>query len=217
MDALTVATSVIAFVDFSSKLLAKSRKIYKSAEGALTENVDIELITADLLTLSQGLKRQQPPTPTQCGDPLYNIDAFEDKKSLDHICERCIEIAEDLMRRLEKLKVQPDAGKKNESKDITTEQSDVDSQPATRSHPGRLKHVLLQHNFKLTEIPRWMKFDRWDAFRKALVTSWNEEEIEKLVATLREFRDQLEFRMLNSMRYDDHRAFFLHVQNANAS
>ncbi|KAH6987851.1 hypothetical protein BKA56DRAFT_281198 [Ilyonectria sp. MPI-CAGE-AT-0026] len=200
MDALTVATSVIAFVDFSSKLLAKSRKIYKSAEGALTENVDIELITSDLLTLSQSLKRQQPPTPTQCGDPLYNIDAFEDKKSLDHICERCVEIAEDLMRRLEKLKVQPDAGKKNESKEMTTEQNNVDSQPATRSNPGRLKHVLLQHNFKLTEIPGWMKFDKWDAFRKALVASWNEEEIEKLVATLREFRDQLEFRMLNSMR-----------------
>lgn len=209
MEALTVATSVIAFVDFSSKLLAKSRKIYKSAEGALTENVDIELITADLLTLTQSLKRQQPLKPPQCGDPLNNMDAFEDQKSLDLICERCIEIAEDLLQRLEKLKVQPDADKKKESKEMATEQSNLDPQRATRSNPGRLKHVLLQHNFKLTEVPRWMKFDKWDAFRKALVATWNEEEIEKLVATLRAFRDQLEFRMLKSMRYGDHRIFFI--------
>ena len=51
LTALSVASSVIQFVDFGCKLLSQSRQLYKSAEGILTENVDIEILTQDLINM----------------------------------------------------------------------------------------------------------------------------------------------------------------------
>ena len=168
MDALTalsVATSVVSFVDFGSKLLSKSRKLYKSADGALTENVDIEIIVADIEKLFQGLRRKLPEN-RPLGNTSTGCTPFEDDGSLDVLCRRCVEIAAELMSRLDRLKVE--------------ERSDL---PEGRK--GRRRDVL---------------FRSWESFRKALEASWNRDEIEDLAATLRDYRGEIEFRMLVMFR-----------------
>jgi hypothetical protein len=42
----------VQFVDFSSKVVSKSTKLYRLGRGALAENADIETVAADLLKLN---------------------------------------------------------------------------------------------------------------------------------------------------------------------
>jgi hypothetical protein len=48
LTALSVAASISQFVDFGSKFLSSSRKLYQSADGTLRENLDTEIVMADL-------------------------------------------------------------------------------------------------------------------------------------------------------------------------
>ncbi len=52
LTSLSLASNVIQIVDFSTQLVSKGYKIYKSADGTLAENVDIEAVTHSLKTLS---------------------------------------------------------------------------------------------------------------------------------------------------------------------
>ena len=54
-SALTVVTSVIIFIDFGGKLLVTGHDIHHAVDGASTENVHIEQLTADLKSLSDKL------------------------------------------------------------------------------------------------------------------------------------------------------------------
>jgi hypothetical protein len=44
---LSLVGNLIQFIDFSSKLVTKGREIYRSADGALRENLEVEVVTAD--------------------------------------------------------------------------------------------------------------------------------------------------------------------------
>ncbi|QKX61547.1 uncharacterized protein TRUGW13939_08699 [Talaromyces rugulosus] len=103
LTALSVAGSTIQFVDFGSRLVSKTQKLYKSADGVLTEHIHLEVIIADLGTLLKGLQRKLPEHRQ-----LYNNQTvIEDDEALDNLCRRSVEIAEELMRRLEKLMISP--------------------------------------------------------------------------------------------------------------
>lgn len=116
LTALSVATSVVSFVDFGSKLLSKSRKLYKSSNGVLTEHVDLQLIALDISTLVQGLRRKLPEH-RPLTKPSKGSATFEDDGALDEMCRRCVDIASELLVQLEKLKVDaPPAKKEKKSK-----------------------------------------------------------------------------------------------------
>jgi hypothetical protein len=205
ITALSVASNVIQFVDFGSKLLSNSRKLYKSAQGVLTENVDVETITSDLPTLTQGLKRKLPQNRL-----LFNIksnadEASEDDEALDRLCERCVEIAEELMKRLHELKVEPKEaewkeGEEKRGKGKMREGRTMGT-AVVKTRSGRERTVVVADGSEAAERPKGVRFRKWDSFRKALEASWDKKEIEALAATLREFRGEIEFRMLVSFRY----------------
>ena len=44
MAALGLAGNIVQFVDFSIKLVGKVHEIHKSVDGALAENLDIEIV-----------------------------------------------------------------------------------------------------------------------------------------------------------------------------
>jgi hypothetical protein len=56
LSALSLAGTVVQFVDFGCKLLAEGRQIYQSSSGRLNTNEEIELITNDLQTLVKKLR-----------------------------------------------------------------------------------------------------------------------------------------------------------------
>lgn len=143
MTALSLAANVVQFVDFASKIVSKGRRIYLSENGALPKNLELEVVTNDLLRLAQSLRNDGLSTGT-----LNN-----EEKSLQTMSDECSKIAEELLRRLEKLKVKSDAKQRG-----------------------------------------------WKSLRQALKSVWNKEELDELSERLLQFRDQLQFHTLVSMK-----------------
>ncbi|KAF8536103.1 hypothetical protein BDD12DRAFT_749607 [Trichophaea hybrida] len=75
LAAIGLVGNIIKFVDFSSKILSKTQQIYRSADGALSENIDTELVTNDLVKMSAGLR----VSLNSCAKEL--LDALEKLKA----------------------------------------------------------------------------------------------------------------------------------------
>jgi hypothetical protein len=82
--------NVVQFVDFGGKLIEKSTELYRSSEGALAGNIDVETATNHLLLHSNKLKDAASTT----GD-----------NTLKRLCESCKSTADELLAALNKLKV----------------------------------------------------------------------------------------------------------------
>lgn len=91
ITALGIAGNIVQFIEFGIKATSKAREIHRSADGALGENVDLELLTADLAAVT---KKLEIP-----GSRTTGIDG------LDDICRRCTEAASELLAALEWMKI----------------------------------------------------------------------------------------------------------------
>jgi len=100
LTALSVAACIVQFVDYGTELLSMGSELYKSADGALSENVELEEASSRLKLLGRDL--QKSLRQGQQG-PLNERD-----EALATICNGCIGISKDLTTRLEKLKVPSD-------------------------------------------------------------------------------------------------------------
>ena len=96
LTALSVAGTVVQFVDFSTKILSTARKLYHSKSGNLPYHEELEYVTTDLSRLATRL--QQP----------LNQDESQASSSpgLQEICRACDKISQELLLRLEGLKVE---------------------------------------------------------------------------------------------------------------
>lgn len=126
LDALSIASAVVAFVDFGGKLLVTGYSIYTTAEGASTENVHIEKLTTDLKALSD--KLYSKPSRTTAGrssvgirfrddgaiEEVENVETGndddlefedEDESALKELSRSCSQLAQELLEVLEDLKV----------------------------------------------------------------------------------------------------------------
>ncbi len=94
LDALSLAGTIIQFVDFSSKVLSQTRQLYVSQVGALSVNQELELVTSDLFALSQKLP-----------DVEHEHPETQEGKALRKLAISCSEIAVELSAKLNGLKV----------------------------------------------------------------------------------------------------------------
>jgi hypothetical protein len=98
LTALSLAGTVVQFVDFGCKLLSEGRQLYKSTSGKLQSNEEIEIITLDLQILLK--KLHVSPLPSV---PGALTPQAEETKSLQLICDQASTIAEEMIMELEKL------------------------------------------------------------------------------------------------------------------
>jgi hypothetical protein len=94
LDALSLAGTIIQFIDFGSKVLFQSRRLYKSHDGALSVDQELEFVTADLFALSKKF-----PTPEK------NACLTEQETTLRKLAVACSEISLELSTKLNGLKV----------------------------------------------------------------------------------------------------------------
>jgi hypothetical protein len=57
LSALSLTSTVVRFVDFTSKILTKGLEIYSSTSGALPVNDELEIISNDLLKVTDRLRK----------------------------------------------------------------------------------------------------------------------------------------------------------------
>lgn len=94
--ALSLATAIVAFVDFGGKLVKTGYTSYHSAQGATEGNVRLEEVTKDLLSISQ-----------QLSDSLRANEGplTQDDHRLQEMGQGCQRLAEKLLELLDGLKV----------------------------------------------------------------------------------------------------------------
>jgi len=92
-----LVSSIVQFVDFSSKILSNTKKFYRSADGTLEENNNAEHVTKRLVELSTSLQT--------------SASSSNGSEALQKLCKECNEVAEELFEALEKLKVDGANGK----------------------------------------------------------------------------------------------------------
>ncbi|KAH8802965.1 hypothetical protein F5884DRAFT_684142 [Xylogone sp. PMI_703] len=101
LTALSFAGTIIQFVDFGTKLLSKTSELYKSSVGTLQTNDELELVTTDL----RGLVTKLKVSNCSNGEPEDSYDGIAQQTSFSRLCDEAAVLAEELIGRLEKLKV----------------------------------------------------------------------------------------------------------------
>ena len=95
-SALGLANNVVQFVDFGSKLFSGAAELYRSVDGALAVNAELEIIFEDLSNMSSELGTAS----------FYEMqDMSADVKNLIKLARSCKKLADELLSTLGKLKV----------------------------------------------------------------------------------------------------------------
>jgi hypothetical protein len=96
LSALSVAASVAQFIEFSCSLVTKSKEIYTSAHGTPLQQVEMEAAVKRLIELSERIKTA----------PSRNRGSIAQDQALTSICQGCATISNQLLAKLNKLKLQ---------------------------------------------------------------------------------------------------------------
>ena len=95
LTAISLASAVVQFVDFSVKLVSAGHELYD--KGSLSRNDEIEQISRDLSNLADDLGASRPPSANQ---------PSQDEIALQKLAGSCKELADQMITVLETLKVQ---------------------------------------------------------------------------------------------------------------
>src|SRR6187402_1695249 len=96
LSALSLAGTIVQFVDFTSKMLSDSRQLYQSTSGFLDAHEQIELVTADLRSVVAKLQGFWSLASGEPSGPLTEKDQSQDS-SFCKICDETTRIAEELL------------------------------------------------------------------------------------------------------------------------
>lgn len=100
--ALSLAGTIVQFVDFGSKLLKDGRELYTSKTGTLKTYEELELITTDLEGVIKKF-RELACSPEARSKPMTDPPQGE-LSSFESLCDEATSVAEELVTRLEGLK-----------------------------------------------------------------------------------------------------------------
>jgi len=93
---LGIASSIVQLITFTSSLVTKSHEIYKSADGALVESLELETITKSLQELSSELLL-----------PVSGRGAStKTERKLQELCNSCCDVSSQLVEVIQSLKAQ---------------------------------------------------------------------------------------------------------------
>lgn len=114
LTALSVAGTIIQFVDFGSKLLSGSIELYRSSHGCLETHQELELVTSNLKSVAIKIRQASPFPEGEVGRPLSHEDQHQED-SLHAICDEAARIADELLGKLASLKVKSEKNRVWES------------------------------------------------------------------------------------------------------
>lgn len=103
LTALSLAGTIVQFVDFSGKLLAKGHEIYDSGDGASIGNSDIEAAAKNLRDLTG---RLDASAVSRRGDAGSIDTSIVSEVALTQLTTKCSAVAGELLEVLDRLKVQ---------------------------------------------------------------------------------------------------------------
>lgn len=112
LTALSVAGTIVQFADFGSRLFSEGKELYKPTQGVLAANDELELVTSDLRALIVNIEPWS--SSIDRARPLAKEEA-EKQERFQRICAEAVMLADDLIQRLDQLKIRVGKGRKRES------------------------------------------------------------------------------------------------------
>jgi len=125
LSAVSLAATVVQFVDFASKVLSKTNELYNSATGASLSNSECATVTRDLIALDKRLTDRSSKRGS----------LSKEEYALEALCRGCNVIADELLEHLEKIKVQ---GKHKRWKSLRQALKSISSESAVDEISKRL-------------------------------------------------------------------------------
>ena len=90
ITALGLASNILTFVDFATKIITGTYEVYKSATGTTDENAHIDTIIGDLREAADGLDSDL-------------VGRTKHERALQELASKCEKLSNELLRLLEKL------------------------------------------------------------------------------------------------------------------
>ncbi|KAM3515708.1 hypothetical protein MY11210_000686 [Beauveria gryllotalpidicola] len=181
LAALSLASTLMQFADYGSKLLSQAPHSYKTAHGEATDDINVETLMQDLLSLKQSLKRQAPPKHVSAGQGTNT----ESIMALGALYSQCMGAVQELLAHLPRLKTRP--------KRVTK------AAPQREAHGDKWRSLLGADSLEALDSqqqPEMLQFRSWDSFHKALRAIWDRQEMEALEDSLWQIRRDIQFHML---------------------
>lgn len=101
LAAVGLASSIVQFVDFATKIISKGYQYQRSVDGVLDENVELQAIADNLDQLSKGLV-----TSTEKTSPSARRNQnSKENEALKAVAIECQKIANDLGTAVDRLKM----------------------------------------------------------------------------------------------------------------
>jgi hypothetical protein len=142
LSAISLASAIVQFVDFSVKLISAGHELYE--KGSLASNDEIELITQDLVHLAEDLGVDRP-APAKEPSP--------DEIAVQVLARSCKELADEMIAVLITLKVQkPRSGLETVRKSLRG----MRVRGKVQSLEKRLEKIRDELNLRLTAILRYV-------------------------------------------------------------
>ena len=95
LSAISLVGNIAQFLTYATKLVSKGHALYKSSEGALAENLDLEVIANNLTDINSRVIQSYSRTPSTTS--LTATTLFLDQQSLKRIAELYSNIAKQLL------------------------------------------------------------------------------------------------------------------------
>jgi len=103
LTAVSLAATVVQFVDFTSKVISKTKELRNATHGASNTFSSIEIVTTDLHTLSEKLASGVQKI-AEAGQQSEN------ERALGELSSRCIRLSEKLINRMKDYNAQKGDG-----------------------------------------------------------------------------------------------------------
>jgi hypothetical protein len=90
LAAIGLASNIVAFVEFASKLITGAHEVYSSVSGTTNDNADMAIVVEDVRAMTRRLQVAKPVT--------------DDEVALQDLVVKCQELSADLISTLPRLK-----------------------------------------------------------------------------------------------------------------
>lgn len=189
VTALTLATSVVQFITFASKLISKGYKFYESADGALIEHSEHAAVAANLVDLTHGLDHSLAAFATG----KLDFKAWAREKTNDLLTPRDTSSKEMAQRTRTLARLTADERKVQKtlasSEEKALHQVTADCRRAAEEFLEALEKLKVKGGHK-----------GWQSFRQAFKSIWGKDKIEAMLKGLSAHREQLMIHLLVVMK-----------------
>jgi hypothetical protein len=104
LTALSLAGTIVQFIDFGKKLLSQGTELYKSTNGKLTVDEEVGLVIADLGAVIGKIRRRDILNPADVSG-AFSEDDQRQQDAFEAICDEAAKVAQELLAKIQKLTI----------------------------------------------------------------------------------------------------------------